>query len=146
MGFRKRHLLIVLVLATAASIAFATPKQDDGKAVVIHIGSYSNDPNSTVTALILATNLQRNGADISLFLDREGVRLADSRAPSITFGGFDSAALLSALVKGGARAVVCPPGAAMAGVDANHLREGAQIGPGSLIAEMFLSADVVVDY
>ena len=138
--------VLLLVALGLFVIAFVPPQEPSTTSVVVHIGNHGNDPNSAITGLILATNLQMNGGEVSLFLDREGVRFADSRQPSLTFAGFSSDDLLSGLIERGARVVLCPPGSAVAGVEAANLKDGTQIGPPSLIAEMFLDADVVVDY
>ena len=48
--------------------------------------------------------------------------------------------------QGGGRVVLCPPGAAQAGIGRDQLRPGTEIGSPPVIAELMLEADVVIDF
>ena len=83
---------------------------------------------------------------MTLFLDRDGVGLADAREPGLSYAGVDVVELLETFIEGGGRVVLCPPGAAEAGVGRDQLRAGTEIGSPPVIAELMLEADVVIDF
>ena len=47
--------------------------------IVIHLSHYSDNSHSALMAVHFAQYLQEHGADVTLMLDVEGVRLADRR-------------------------------------------------------------------
>ena len=144
--------LMIVPLAVGPLVALApndvarTGFQEREKRAVVHLGSYPADLAAAGSAMLLAVNLQNNGADVTLFLDRDGVRLADTRQPALEYAGIDVVGLLDTFVTGGGRVVLCPPGAAHAGIGRDHLRPGTEIGSPPVIAELMLKADVVIDF
>jgi sulfur relay (sulfurtransferase) complex TusBCD TusD component (DsrE family) len=150
MRYPIRVVLIALTVApfavltaSAATRADRTPAE---RRAVVHLGSYAADLASAGSAMLMAVNLQNNGAEVTLFLDRDGVRLADTRQPGLEYASIDVFALLDTFVGGGGRVVLCPPGAAHAGIGGDHLRPGTEIGSPPVIAELMLEADVVIDF
>ncbi len=140
------RVLPALVLALAATLTAATPAVAQQKNVVVHIGQFSNDLHSTTMGLSLANILQNEGATVTVFLDREGVRLADTRVKTLVYADSDAGELLASFVEGGGKVVVCPHCAEVAGVDRNQLRDGCEFGTPKSIAQMLMAADIVIDY
>jgi sulfur relay (sulfurtransferase) complex TusBCD TusD component (DsrE family) len=134
------------LVALAPGAATHAEFQQNEKRVVVHLGSYAADLASAGSAMLMAVNVQNNGADVTLFLDRDGVRLADARQPALEYAGIDVVGLLGSFVAAGGRVVLCPPGAAHAGIGRDQLRPGAEIGSPPVIAELMLGADVVIDF
>jgi sulfur relay (sulfurtransferase) complex TusBCD TusD component (DsrE family) len=148
----RLHALMIIPLAVGPLVALAPSDathaefQQNEKRAVVHLGSYAADLASAGSAMLMAVNLQNNGADVTLFLDRDGVRLADARQPALEYAGIDVVGLLDSFVAAGGRVVLCPPGAAHAGIGRDQLRPGAEIGSPPVIAELMLGADVVIDF
>ena len=138
--------VLLLSLFSLPSVAFA---EDAAQKVMVHIGHATDDLHSASMGMSLARMLQRKGASVTVFLDREGVRLADEDMPK-TLGWGRKAdpvrAILADFVKAGGSVVLCPHCAEMAGVEADDLVEGARIGSDADVAELVLAADKVIDY
>lgn len=141
-------LLTVLALSVALG-AFTPPPshaQEAEKTVVVHIGQYSNDLHSATMGVSLANQMQEAGAEVTIFVDREGVRMAEQGQPLLTYGDSDLDALLSSFLDGGGSVLVCPHCAELSGVEPSELRDGFEMGTQESIAELFMNADTVVDY
>jgi sulfur relay (sulfurtransferase) complex TusBCD TusD component (DsrE family) len=144
---------IALATATATPSALAAHSDqhavEETQSVVIHLSHFTNDLHAAFMALNIGTMLLESGqADVTLFLDLEGVRLADARSRSDLAWG-DSGGIgetYDGFVAAGGAVMVCPHCAEQASVDADNLREGAQMATREGIAAMFLSADKVIDY
>jgi predicted peroxiredoxin len=131
--------LLVLALARPAV-------SQESQNIVIHIGQYSNDLHATAMGLGLATILVDRGAEVTVFLDREGVRLIDSDQPVLVYGDSDTGALLREFIEGGGKIIVCPHCAMLAGVDKTEMRDGVEMGTKETIGDLFLKADKVIDF
>ena len=142
----KPLLVSLLLLVSAPVLAQSTSHTQAAKSVVVHIGQYTNDLHSAAMGLGLAGMLQDAGADVTVFLDREAVRMADAAHPLLTYGDSDLGALTSSFLAGGGRVVVCPHCAKLGGVEASELRDGTEMGTMAAIAQLFLAADTVIDY
>ncbi|MBI1340516.1 signal peptide-domain containing protein [bacterium] len=127
--------------------AYAQAPAEPQKAIV-HLGSFTDDLHSAFMALSLGTNMVKSGAKVTLFLDREGVRLADSKERGDLKWGDSGpvSAAFSEFVAAGGEVVVCPHCAMLAGVEEANLRAGARMGTPDSIAALFLAADKVVDF
>ena len=144
--------LVALPLAAGCASVGTGPahaqQAQQAQQVVVHLGSFTNDLHSTFMALSLATNMQKQGASVTVFLDREGVRLADARERGdLTWG--DSGPVSKALsdfTSAGGKVMVCPHCADLAGVKAADLRPGAQMGTHEGVAKLMLEADKVIDF
>jgi sulfur relay (sulfurtransferase) complex TusBCD TusD component (DsrE family) len=147
---RRLHAVVGALLAalvlSAPLQAQATDAARAEKHVVVHIGQYSNDLHSAAMGLSLAGMLKEAGAEVTVFLDREAVRMADTGQPLLQYGDSDTAALMQGFIEAGGRVVVCPHCAELGGVAADALRDGTEMGTKESIAALFLDADTVVDY
>lgn len=139
-------VLLVTLALSAPLQAQATNAARADKHIVVHIGQYSNDLHSAAMGLSLAGMLREAGAEVTVFLDREAVRMADTGQPLLQYGDSDTAALMQGFIEAGGRVVVCPHCAELGGVAADALRDGAEMGTKASIAALFLDADTVVDY
>lgn len=144
-------LLLTLGLAGIQSTAIAQDQHEhhaDAKNIVIHLRQYTNDLHAVNMALKFGTMTQNAGAHVTLFLDVEGVRLADSRHPqNLTWGHGDSIeTLFTAYVKSGGKIIVCPHCAHAVGLEAGNLREGAVMADERSLTSMLMDADVILDY
>lgn len=148
----RSSVLIALAAAVAFSFAAVTPavaSQHDGpQKIVVHLSHATDDLHAASMALSIATALKKAGAEVSLFLDLEGVRLADSRLPDdLRWGrGPTVAERFASFIEAGGSVVLCPHCARNAGLDASSLRKGAKIGTEASVPALFLAADKVLDY
>ncbi len=150
LGLLSAALAACPLVAGCASViapqayAQTAEKQD----IVVHLGSFTNDLHSAFMAFSLATNLQKHGAKVTVFLDREGVRLADARERGdLTWG--DSGGTSSAMtefVQAGGVVLLCPHCASLAGIEATNVRPGARMATHEEVATIFLAADKVIDF
>ena len=144
--------LVALIAALALTVMMGTltPSpalaQDAEKNVVVHIGQYTNDLHSATMGIGLAGNLQEAGAQVTIFVDREAVRLGDEGHPLLIYGDSDLDELLSSFLDGGGSVLVCPHCAELGGVTAEELRSGFSMGTREAIAELFMNADTVISY
>jgi sulfur relay (sulfurtransferase) complex TusBCD TusD component (DsrE family) len=147
---RQLHAVVgALLIALALSVpvqAQATDAVRAEKHIVVHIGQYSNDLHSAAMGLSLAGMLDEAGADVTLFLDREAVRMASTAQPLLQYGDSDTAALMQGFIEAGGRVLVCPHCAELGGVAPDALRDGVEMGTKESIAALFLEADTVIDY
>jgi sulfur relay (sulfurtransferase) complex TusBCD TusD component (DsrE family) len=141
-------VLTVLALSVALGTFLPTPSyaQEAEKTVVVHIGQYSNDLHSATMGLSLANQMQEAGAEVTIFVDREAVRMGEKGQPLLTYGDSDLDALLSNYLDGGGSVLVCAHCAELSGVEPSELRDGFEMGTQESIAELFMNADTVVDY
>ncbi len=146
---RTRTLALLFALATALAPATASFADAAKEApVVVHLGHFTDDLHAASMALSIATMLQKRKVPVTLFLDREGVRLVDARVRQNLQWG-DGASLESkyeAFVDGGGTVLVCPHCAAAAGLDAKNLRPGATLGTEETIGAALAGASKVIDY
>ena len=144
--FAWSHALVAILLLSFPAFAFA---EDAPAKIGVHIGHATDDLHSASMGLSLARMLQKKGATVSVFLDREGVRLADDDIPkSLSWGkkADPVAALLADFVEAGGRVLLCPHCAEMAGIEADDLVEGARLASEADVAQLFMAADKVIDY
>jgi len=142
----------VAILAVILLLAFTTgsaPAQSGSKQrVVVHLTHSTDNLHAAKMAVHLAYLMQTMGAEVSMLLDLEGVRLADSRQPAeLIWGkGEPISKELDAFVKAGGQLLLCPHCAESAGITAANLRPGARIGKHGELAKVILAADKVLDY
>jgi sulfur relay (sulfurtransferase) complex TusBCD TusD component (DsrE family) len=118
--------------------------------IVLHLAHYTDDLHPAFMGLHLAHCMQESGAaDVTLFLDVEGVRLADRRQPqdlAWKTGGVISTHY-DGFVKAGGKVLVCPHCAEATGLTAQSLRPGARMATDlKEIADVILAAGKVIDY
>lgn len=127
--------------AKAATAAKSTP-------TVIHLSHFADNLHATLMALKVTRAVQKQKVPVVLFLDLEGVRLADKRQPQDLRWGTSEpvAAYFDAFVKDGGKVLVCPHCAPMAGLDSKNLRENSRIATEEEIGEMVVEAQKIMDY
>ena len=138
--------LVSILLLPLPSIALA---EATAPTIVVHVGHATDDLHSASMGMSLARMLQKKGASVTVFLDREGVRLADDDMPKSLGWGKKAdpvSSILADFVKAVCRVLMCPLCAEMAGVEDDDLVEGARIASEAEVADLFLSADKVIDY
>jgi sulfur relay (sulfurtransferase) complex TusBCD TusD component (DsrE family) len=144
----------VVVASLALAIGGALAARAEGhprersQAIVIHLGHATDDIHSADMALHMGANLAKHGANITMFLDREGVRIADTRLPidTLTWGENNVGEDYEAFVAAGGKTVVCPGCAQNQALTAEFLRKGASMGTPDSVAELLLAADKVIDF
>jgi predicted peroxiredoxin len=116
--------------------------------VFVKLDHFTDDLHSVYMALKLANGLQQTENHVTLFLNLEAVRLADSRHPlELGWGPNKSLApLYQAFINGGGQILVCPHCAKAAGLDAEDIREGAQIAEDNQVIEALNAADKTLSY
>lgn len=153
-------LLSVLVVGMVVTVAAVTANRADGQSpaakhrppatqnILIHLGHSTDDIHAADMALHMGTNLLNHHAKVTLFLDREGVRLADSRLPIETLTWADNSIDedLQAFLSAGGKILVCPGCAANAGLTPDLLRKGAMMATPDTVAAAILAADKVIDF
>ena len=143
-----------LALATLMLCLFAiggigrAAAQETGQRIVVHLSHYTDNLHAVSMALSLSGNLQEGETSVTLFLDLEGVRLADARAPKdLRWGtGPSVSEKLDSLLKAGGSILLCEHCASAAGIDTTKLIEGARIGSDAEVRETFRRATKVIDY
>lgn len=141
-------MLVLTLGQITASHAEDGPDKSKAQNIVVHLGQATNDLHSAHMALRIGTNLLQHRAKVTLFLDREGVRLADSRIPweNLTWAGNNIADEFDEFVNTGGKVLVCPGCAADAGITASDLRPGATMGNHDSVAKTLLRTDKIIDY
>lgn len=142
---------MVVVMSTALLLSGWEARSvcaQEKQTVVVHLSHYTDDLHAAFMALKLSTAMQQKGAQTTLVLDLEGVRLASTQQPQDLRWGTsgDIAGHYDAFVKAGGKIMVCPHCAQAAGVDAKTLRPGAQIVKEDELAAALLAADKILDY
>jgi sulfur relay (sulfurtransferase) complex TusBCD TusD component (DsrE family) len=142
-----RHWWFAALLLVAAGWSVDATAQQDKQDIVVHISHYTDDLHAVSMGLSLATNLL-GGANVTLFLDREGVRLADTRTPQNLRWGDSApiAELYAAYLKAGGSVVLCAHCAHAAGLEASSVRQGARIGSDGEVRALILAADKIIDF
>lgn len=137
-------MLGALGLLVSPAPAQTLPKQK----VVVHLTHYTDHLHAVKMAVHLAHMMQTMGAEVTLLLDLEGVRLASTKEPqSLIWGkGEPISVEYDAFVKAGGRVLLCPHCAERAGITERDLRAGAQLGKDGALAKTVLAADKVLDY
>ena len=145
---RSRISIFAALAVLALGVAPGWAEHHEGESIVVHLSQSTNDLHAASMALKLGTALQKGGAEVTLFVDLEGVRIADVRQPvDLRWGNSPPIGeLYEGFVKSGGKVLVCPHCAAAAGLDAKSLREGAKIGTSEDIVKALSEASKVLDY
>lgn len=151
-----RHKLVVgaIVVAITAIAVVGTRVHagaSDAKTqnAVVHLSNLTNDLHAAFMAVKLGTAMQSGPANVTLFVDLEGVRLVDSEQPlDLRWGPGHKglAEYYDAFVASGGKVLVCPHCANAAGIDSDSLRPGAQIATEAQLVDMLAGADKILDY
>lgn len=143
--------LLALVGSFVASsrVSAVAPAADEPQKVVVHLSHFTDNLHAGFMAVKVANTLQKHGAQVTMFLDLEGARLAHQHNDlAIRWGESETTfgQLFGQFVKGGGKVIVCPHCAHHVGVNESTVREGIAIGTEDLIANFMLEADKVIDY
>ncbi len=144
----------MLARLTVASLWLALPSavalaDEHASKIVVHIGHGTDDLHAASMGMGLARLLQKKGAKVTVFLDREGVRIADDDMPKDLGWGSKAdpvVAIMADFVKAGGKVLLCGHCAASAGIESDDLLDGARIASEDDVAQLFLQADRVIDY
>ncbi len=142
-------LAIALVGGAPCRVSLAAPAAEDSQKVVVHLSHFTDDLHAGFMAFKIANSLQKRGAEVTLFIDLEGARLAHSHNNlAMRWGESDMTLvqLFDQFVKAGGKVVVCPHCAHHVGVTDANLREGVTIGTEDQIAQAMLDAAKIIDY
>lgn len=154
LAMRMKELIVVSILlalgiqGAGGAEEAVKAKAASAKSTVIHLSHYSGDLHAAVMALKITRVVQKRKAPVVLFLDLEGVRLADKRQPQdLRWGAGEPVSnYYQEVVKGGGKVLVCPHCARAAGLDSKNLRENAKIATEEEIADTIVNADRIMDY
>ncbi len=116
---------------------------------MVHLSQYGGDLHAVLMALEAAGSVQKVGGNVTLLLDLEGVRLADTRLPSDVPMHPHVATVhekYDKLVKGGAQVLVCAHCASVAGIDKASLRAGARLVRDEELGKAIQGANQILDY
>lgn len=138
--------IVIITFVFLVSTAGADEKSQPKDTVLIHLSSYSDNLHAVSMALKIGHMLSINETSVTLFLDLEGVRLADKNQPqTLLWGKGDTIEkLYTAYVNAGGMVLVCPHCADAAGVV--DLREGAEIANQKSLVMVIKNADKILDY
>ncbi|WP_199246056.1 DsrE family protein [[Phormidium] sp. ETS-05] len=122
----------------------------EGQNIIMHLTHSTDDLHAAFMALKLGTNLQKRGAQVTLVLTLEGVRIASINQPlDLRWGSgpMTLAQMYDDFVAAGGKVMVCPVCAEAAGITAASLRTGAQFAQENQdIPSLILAADKVVGF
>jgi len=138
-------LLMAPGTTEAQQVAAPAPKAP----TIVHLSNYSNNPHAAFMALQAAQALQNGGSNVILFLDLEGIRLADSRVPfEAGWGSADASTqkLYESFTKNGGQVLVCAHCASVGGLDAKSLRHDARMASGAEFANAVQSSAHIIDF
>ena len=141
-------LLAAAVFAPAKSIA-ADGDEDKPQKIVVHLSHFTDDIHACFMALKVANLMQEQGAEVTIFLDLEGVRLAARRQALAFTWGADSPPLskhYEQFTSGGGKVVLCPHCAKSAKLNDPGLKRNAELATTEALGKLLIDADKVIDY
>ncbi len=149
-------IMFGLILAAALSAGISTKesvadteKEQQAQQVVVHLSHFTDDLHRCFMSLKMANLMQEFDADVTLFLDLEGVRLAERRQRlDVTWGSNPTqlGELYDEFIEGGGRVVLCPHCAKSARIGDMALKRNAEIGNVTNIGKLLTEADKIMDY
>jgi predicted peroxiredoxin len=148
-AFALAFALSGILLWNQSGFGVPTPKS---QSIVVHLSHSTNDLHRATMAFDLAITLQGAGANVTMFMDLEGVRIMDKNLPQDLTWGFGAQKnsiqqLLQNYVEAGGKVLLCPHCAQAAGLSDSMLLSEAKIAKGpEEVARLFLNADKVIDY
>ncbi|MGB7346963.1 MAG: DsrE family protein [Pirellulaceae bacterium] len=135
--------------AAEATVVDDTKIDGKGQKVVVHLSHFTDDLHRCFMAVKVANLMQEYGAEVTLFVDLEGVRLA-ARKEHLKFTWGENSPQLAELYEkfadGGGKVVVCPHCAHSAHLTDPGLKRNAEIGTMPALAKLLIEADKVMDY
>ena len=142
----KKLLSVLIIMSVAFFGGTHAFSHGEKQNIVIHLSNYTNDLHSVNMALKIGHMLSKSGESVTLFLDLEGVRLADKNQPQdLAWGSGDSImSLYNQYISSGGKVLVCPHCAKAAGV--SDIRDGAEIANSDSLLKVMVDADKILDY
>ncbi|MCR9119932.1 MAG: DsrE family protein [bacterium] len=144
-------LFVAIVCSMVSSPLFADDEKPvaEKQQIVVHLSHFTDDLHRTFMAFKVANLMQEYGADVTIFLDLEGVRLAERRQSLELTWGKHSMTLAEYYEKytdNGGKVVLCPHCAKSAHLSDLGLKRNAEIGTMPKLGKMLIDADKVIDY
>ncbi len=140
-------LAVILVSLSLGGLAGSSDGENAQK-IVVHLTRFERDPHAAILAVKVAKELQSRGAEVTLYLDLEGVQLVEVRREGD--GLWATSAPLpkhcDGLLSAGGKVLVSAEDARLAGLGRGDLRKGAHIAMPDEMAQVLLSADKIIDY
>jgi predicted peroxiredoxin len=139
--------LKTLLWALLMSLAFALPAQAAERPLFVNLTS--DDAWRAGMALSFSNNALKRGHPVTVFLNVEAVRIADTTLPQGTNSvtGKTPIEMLKGLIADGATVIVCPMCMKAAGVQPGDLVAGAQMGkPELTLPRLFGDDTQVISY
>ena len=124
-------------------------QDNDSQNVVVHLSHFTDDLHRCFMALKLATLMQKSGAEVRLFLDLEGVRLAERRQLLDMTWGSEAIPLAEHyenFIEAGGKVILCPHCAKSARIVDMSLKRQAEIATEEGMLKMLLEAEKILDY
>ncbi|TWT49281.1 DsrE/DsrF-like family protein [Rubripirellula amarantea] len=147
-----RSLLFAVVLAcvvTSPANSAEVQSDQEPQQVVVHLSHFTDDLHRCFMALKMANLMQEHGAEVTIFLDLEGVRLAERRQLLDLTWGAESPTLAehyATFTEGGGKVVLCPHCAKSARIGDGALKRNAEITTMPSLGKLLIKADKVMDY
>ena len=139
-------LLLAPPLSARAEDGTSTEKTQK---VVVHLSHFTDDLHRCFMALKMANLMQEHGANVTIFLDLEGVRLAERRQTLNLTWGADSPPLsehYDNFINAGGKVVLCPHCAKSARIGDGALKRNTELGTMPSIGKLMMEADKILDY
>jgi predicted peroxiredoxin len=150
--FFPRLLCLALLSGTAfvtgSAIADGAEAGDQQK-VVVHLSHFTDDIHACFMAFKVASLMQEEGADVTVFLDMEGVRLAARRQELAFTWGPESPPLskyYEQFTSKGGKVLLCPHCAKSAHLTDPGLKRNAELATMVALGKLLIDADKVIDY
>ncbi len=117
--------------------------------IVVHLSHFTDDLHRCFMALKMANLMQEHGANVTIFLDLEGVRLAERRQLLNMTWGTDSPLLsehYDNFINAGGKLVLCPHCAKSARIGDGALKRNAELATMPSLGRLLMEADKIMDY
>ncbi len=117
--------------------------------VVVHLSHFTDDLHRCFMAFKMANLMQQHGADVTVFLDLEGVRLAERRQLLDMTWGPESPPLAKhyeEFTEAGGKVILCPHCAKSARIGSGALKRNAEIATMPSLGKLLVQADKIMDY
>ncbi len=142
-------MFTIFALLATLQPARATDSDSETQQVVVHLSSFTEDLHRCFMALKVAGLMQEHGAEVTIFLDLEGVRLAERRQQLDMTWGSNPTKLsehYDTFITAGGKLILCPHCAQSAHIGDGGLKRNAEIGTPQSLGKMLMDADKVIDY
>ena len=139
----------VAAISTRSTMGDTPETPKDAQKIVVHLSHFTDDLHRCFMAVKLGTLMQKAGAQVTLFLDLEGVRLAQRRQSLDMTWGSNTAPLskhYEEFTEAGGKVLLCPHCAHSAHIGDMSLKRNAEIASEQVLGKILLDADKILDY